>query len=266
MAKKKTTAKPAEPEALMCPVVSATHDNVHRSMIKEVPWNPRGMTDQERERLSKSLEKFGLVNYLVWNKRTGNLVGGHQRLAELDKRMGGKDYRMWVNVVDLGERDEKNLNILLNNPDVGGAYDLAKLGALFQNKEVDAEDTGFSAAQLYSFFGDAPMAEQPEQLEELAAQMREARERYNKIKEAAAKRDDTHYYLVVFASVDERLAFMDEIGVGNDGGVYALCVNGADVRARFQAMRDRIAALEGQLAARPAGRAKKAGAAAPASV
>lgn len=211
MAKKKTAAKKAD--APICPYVTATHELIHRSQIKAAEYNPRGMNDQERANLSKSMETFGLVNYLVWNKRTGVLVGGHQRLADLDNKMGRKDYRLWLNVVDLDERAEKNLNVLLNNPDVAGAFDLAKLGALFQNKEIDAEHTGFSASQLYQFFGDSPMVEQPEQLEVLAGQMREARERYNKIKEASSKRDDVNFYLVVFASVEDRSKFLEQAGL-----------------------------------------------------
>src|ERR1043166_155288 len=97
MAKKKTKEPAAEPP--LCP--SAPTETVHRSQIKEVAWNPRDMNDEERRLLAQSLKKFGLVTLLCWNKRSGNLVGGHQRLVELDKRMGSKDYRLTVNVVDL---------------------------------------------------------------------------------------------------------------------------------------------------------------------
>ena len=39
--------------------------------------------DPEYEKLRKSITEFDMVEPLVWNKRTGNLVGGHQRLKIL---------------------------------------------------------------------------------------------------------------------------------------------------------------------------------------
>lgn len=57
---------------------------VHR--IKPAAYNPRKSLapgEPEFEKLRRSLGEFGLVEPLVWNKRTGNLVGGHQRFAVL---------------------------------------------------------------------------------------------------------------------------------------------------------------------------------------
>ncbi len=136
--------------------------------------------------------------------------------------------------------------MVLNNPAVAGAFDLAKLGAMFQAKEIDAEATGFTASQMYQFFGAAPMAEQPEMLEEVAAQMREARERYDKIKAAAGKRDDFEYYLVVFATVEDRTAFLEKVGLPSNR-----FVDGSALAGMFQALRNRIAELEKALAAAP---------------
>ena len=51
------------------------------SKVNPAPYNPRidlQPEDPEYKKLEKSIEEFGLVQLLVWNKRTGNLVGGHQ--------------------------------------------------------------------------------------------------------------------------------------------------------------------------------------------
>lgn len=48
--------------------------------------------------------EFDLVEPLVWNKRTGNLVGGHQRLKIL-KEQGRTEVE--VSVVDLSPIKEK---------------------------------------------------------------------------------------------------------------------------------------------------------------
>jgi len=51
------------------------------------------------------------VEPIVWNKRTGNIVGGHQRLKVL-LDMGMREVDCVV--VDLDEAKEKALNLALN--------------------------------------------------------------------------------------------------------------------------------------------------------
>lgn len=56
------------------------------SRIKPAVYNPRKdlkPDDTEYRRLVRSLDEFGCVEPLVWNQRTGNLVGGHQRFKVL---------------------------------------------------------------------------------------------------------------------------------------------------------------------------------------
>jgi len=50
--------------------------------INPASYNPRKdlkPDDKEYKQLVKSMNEFGDVEPLVWNKRTGNLVGGNQR-------------------------------------------------------------------------------------------------------------------------------------------------------------------------------------------
>ena len=49
-------------------------------------YNPRKDLkpgDAEYEKLKRSIEEFGFVEPVVWNRRTGFVVGGHQRLKVL---------------------------------------------------------------------------------------------------------------------------------------------------------------------------------------
>jgi len=49
-------------------------------------YNPRKDLkpgDKEYEKLKRSLEQFGYVEPVIWNKTTGCIVGGHQRLKVL---------------------------------------------------------------------------------------------------------------------------------------------------------------------------------------
>ena len=69
--------------------------------IKAAAYNPRKDLrpgDPEYEKLRRSIERWDLVEPLVWNRRTGNLVGGHQRLKILEAR---GDTEVEVSVVDL---------------------------------------------------------------------------------------------------------------------------------------------------------------------
>ena len=46
-------------------------------------YNPRKDLkpgDTEYEKLKRSLSEFGYVEPVIWNKTTGHVVGGHQRL------------------------------------------------------------------------------------------------------------------------------------------------------------------------------------------
>ena len=120
--------------------------------IRAAPYNPRLRLqpgDERYERLKRSLQEFDLVQPLVFNRRTGHLVGGHQRLEVL-KNEGAEEVDCVV--VDLPLEREKTLNVALNNSAVGGDWDpdrltplLAELAAL---PTVDATLTGFSEEEL----------------------------------------------------------------------------------------------------------------------
>ncbi len=43
------------------------------------PDNPRIIDDDAKRRLTRIIDQFGFVEPLVVNRRTGRLVGGHQR-------------------------------------------------------------------------------------------------------------------------------------------------------------------------------------------
>lgn len=79
--------------------------------LNPAPYNPRKSTAKQEEQLKRSLEKFGVVEPIIFNKQTGYIVGGHFRVREL-KKLGYKEVDCVI--VDLNEQDEKELNIRLN--------------------------------------------------------------------------------------------------------------------------------------------------------
>jgi len=81
------------------------------SELKPAPYNPRKSDVTQEANLKASLEKFGVVEPIIFNKQTGNIVGGHFRVREL-KKLGIKEVDCVI--VDLSPEDEKELNIRLN--------------------------------------------------------------------------------------------------------------------------------------------------------
>lgn len=114
------------------------------------PYNPRRdlqPEDAEYQKLRRSIETFGYIEPIIWNERTGNVVGGHQRLKVLLEK-GAEDIEAVV--VDLDEKDEKILNVLLNK--VKGRWDIGKLADLLQQLDEagEMEVTGFEDWELQS--------------------------------------------------------------------------------------------------------------------
>lgn len=116
--------------------------------LNAAAYNPRKdlqPEDTEYQKLRRSIEEFGYVEPIIWNERTKTVVGGHQRLKVLLEK--GADEIQCV-VVDVDEKDEKILNVLLNK--VKGRWDIGKLADLLQElDELGGLDmTGYEEWEL----------------------------------------------------------------------------------------------------------------------
>jgi len=132
-------------------------EKINAEQINPAPYNPRKDLkpgDEEYEKLKRSIHEFGYVEPLVWNKRTGNLVGGHQRLKILlDEGVKEVD----VSVVDMDIDKEKALNIALNK--ISGEWDDEKLAELLQelsDSPLGIEITGFKQDELNELLDGLP--------------------------------------------------------------------------------------------------------------
>lgn len=121
--------------------------NIPRNQIKKADYNPRLIDDESLKKLTKDIREHGLVTPLVWNKRTGVLVSGHQRLAAMDKIHRKKDYEVPVAVIDVDEKEEKQLNVQMNNPSLQGSWDLGALASL-RDDGISFDDMGFNKADI----------------------------------------------------------------------------------------------------------------------
>ena len=119
-------------------------------------YNPRKDLkpgDAEYEKLKRSITEFGYVEPVIWNKTTGRVVGGHQRLKVL-MDMGITEVECVV--VELSEEKEKALNIALNK--ISGEWDKDKLALLItdlQGTDFDVSLTGFEPAEIDDLFKDS---------------------------------------------------------------------------------------------------------------
>jgi DNA modification methylase len=129
-------------------------EKIEIGRLKAAPYNPRKKLkpgDAEYEKLKRSIEEFGFVEPVIWNKRTGNVVGGHQRVSVL-KDLGYTEIDTVV--VDIDTQKEKALNIALNK--ISGEWDETLLTDLLKDLEqsgFDLELTGFDMAEVKDLYG-----------------------------------------------------------------------------------------------------------------
>lgn len=138
------------------------------SQIKKADHNPRVELkpgDPVYEKLKNSIETFGFCEPLIYNRRTGHLVGGHQRLTVL-KDLGYTEAE--VVVVELPLEQEKAFNIALNK--IQGDWDERKLALLLDElaklPEFNVGLTGFETEEISDLLDRALNAESPQAKEE----------------------------------------------------------------------------------------------------
>lgn len=104
------------------------------SHIKPSDYNPRKITDSAYEGLKNSLQKFGLVDLLVVNKRNMRIISGHQRYKIL-KDAGVKTVKAIM--VDVDRLQEREMNITLNSPKIAGEWTADIIAMLEEIRKTD---------------------------------------------------------------------------------------------------------------------------------
>lgn len=117
--------------------------------MNPAPYNPRKDLkegDAEYKAIKNSLESFGMLAPIIWNKRTGNIISGHQRYKILVLE-GVTEIE--CNVVDFDEEKEKACNIAMNS--ATGDWDKDKLDELLfelQNSDFFMGDFGIDMSDF----------------------------------------------------------------------------------------------------------------------
>jgi ParB-like chromosome segregation protein Spo0J len=129
------------------------------SELSPAKYNPRTISSDSLGRLTKSLSELGNLQPITWNAKTGNIVGGHQRL-KCYSALGKDEVEVWA--VWLDEVQEKAANIALNK--LSGEFDMPKLKDILEEidvGEIDVDITGFSLEEISKMM-EASMPEETE--------------------------------------------------------------------------------------------------------
>ena len=158
-------------------------DTIKITDIKPARYNPRQISNTEYQKLSNSINEFGLVDPIIINLSNMHIIGGHQRydvLMDLYINGDGKYEDLllikrgdigWIfpneelSVKDLNH--EKALNLVLNR--VQGEFDIGKLEDLFNDLTVegfDLEITGFDKDEIKNMFKNVDVSQFGEGLDD----------------------------------------------------------------------------------------------------
>lgn len=134
-------------------IKQAEQITIKRSQINFAAYNPRVISDDARKKLKKNLQTVGLLGGVIWNKQTGNLVSGHQKVGIMDAvnrynpETGDNDYEFRVELVDFDEKTEKEQNLFMNNKAAQGTYDDDMLRDMLTSG-IDYSAAGFEEIDL----------------------------------------------------------------------------------------------------------------------
>lgn len=201
-----------------------TTETISRSDIKNAEYNPRKISDSARKKLRENIKRVGLLDTIVVNRRTMNIVSGHQRIAILDSLERSKDYLLTVSMIDLSDKEEIEQNLFFNNSRAQGEYDPFMLAELFEYNDIDIDATGFDLPDL-GVLGvevDLHIEEEPEeendkellrlnsQIYDQSRDLRKAIQGYTKEEN---KGDNAVFLVLTFSCEPNKRDFLKELGL-----------------------------------------------------
>jgi hypothetical protein len=151
--------------------------------LKPARYNPRKISNEDYNKLSNSINEFGLVDPIIINLNNNTIIGGHQRYEVLmDEYMAGDEDYSELQIIKRGDigwvfpneqlkikdlNHEKALNLVLNK--VQGEWELDKLEDLFNDLTIEGLDlqiTGFEKDEIKEMFKNVDVSTFGEGLED----------------------------------------------------------------------------------------------------
>jgi DNA modification methylase len=140
---------------------------IQQILIEELrpdPANPRRISDQELEALTRSIQEFGMVDPIIARKEDNTVIGGHQRLLAA-RRLDYK--KVPVVLVDLTAEQSRLLNLALNK--INGSFDQELLARLLNDLNevptIDLTLSGFGEDELKKILKSLEIRERKERTE-----------------------------------------------------------------------------------------------------
>ena len=165
------------------------------------PKNPRmdlrpGMPMYDK--LRKSIENFGYIDPIIWNRRTGMIVSGHQRfqvMKDIAEEKGEPFDTVDVMEVDMPENKQDSFMVAVNK--ITGIWDNEKLAQLFRElSEEDLQYTGYESFEIDELLSEKIDLTEYEDDDTLIDNTEE---------------QSTYKLMVFFDSEDERDSFYEEL-------------------------------------------------------
>ena len=158
--------------------------------LRPAEYNPRKISPDQLKALARSLAEFGDLSGIVFNRKTGNMIGGHQRVKTLDPdsliviseegkmqfdgdadgarsiAVGYVDTpfgRLVYREVSWSEQKERAANLAANKH--GGEWDIPKVKELLvslDDGKFDLSLTGFDEKELQALIDYGAKAPMPE--------------------------------------------------------------------------------------------------------
>ena len=124
-----------------------------------------------------------------------------------------------VNVIDVDEREEAQLNVKLNNPDLQGDWDFQKLADMADEFDLSFDDMGFSDMTVDMMFdGDDRFSAllDNDDVNGVMSDMGEIKATRERIREDSAEKDSINFFTtIVFHDEARKKRFMQAISVNS---------------------------------------------------
>ena len=153
------------------------------------------------------MEEVGLLQPLIVNQKSGYLLGGHQRLAVMDKlekyKDGKNDYELDVSLVCLDEKPELEMLIFLNNPSAQGTWDKDLLAEINIDFGVNFDGMGFDRLDVDLMFdGDSrfvgsALFEDTSEVKQVKADLQEIKDHRKESTEKLKEQNNIDYFFTV---------------------------------------------------------------------
>ncbi|WP_160067643.1 hypothetical protein [Sphingobacterium bovisgrunnientis] len=208
-----------------------------RSQITLAHYNPRKISPEAKKQLKANIKRLGIMGGIIWNEATGNLVGGHQKIAILDEinKYPTNDYDVTVEKVNLSEKEEMEQNIFLNSKSVQGEFDSDLMANIIT--DIDPLLAGLDEYDLTMLSLDAPAIDFTDIMEKASKlnpptapqtkeEIRAKKEKYSQ--EVDEKWEGEPTVTLSFDSFENKAEFMEAMGKD----LYDKIVKGEEVAER----------------------------------